>query len=62
MNGIRSCGGYGTDGPSSGGVGAVTQPTFVVIAIATRDAGWLRMAATRIDRRREGGFAPREDG
>ena len=40
MNGIKSSGGSGTDGVISGGVATVTQPMFMVIAIATPDAGW----------------------
>ena len=39
MNGMTNRGGSGTEGPSEGGVRTVTQPTFVVIAIATRERG-----------------------
>jgi hypothetical protein len=38
-NGSSNCGGSGTEAPSEGGVRTVTQPTFVVIAIATRERG-----------------------
>jgi hypothetical protein len=37
-NGIKICGGSGTDRPSFGGLRTVTQPTFVVMPIATRDS------------------------
>ncbi len=44
-NGIKICGGSGTDRPSFGGLRTVTQPTFVVMAIATRDSRWARANA-----------------
>ena len=39
MNGITISAGSGTVGPSFGGLRTVTQPTLVVIAIATFDSG-----------------------
>jgi hypothetical protein len=39
MNGITISAGSGTVGPRLGGLRTVTQPTLVVIAIATFDSG-----------------------